>query len=122
MVINTSVFTEVIKKFENIQKVIAHINSEHRDLLIIRLKLLNGKLKEYGASIDDINDTITQADVETQRVKVQTDIERKNQQIDKIKKEIILSSKAVKGKKEQRQKKIQLDRVDRMQDETQNDF
>jgi len=121
IMINTKTFTNVIKELEGVQKSIFYLDIEHRDLIKIRLSLLNEKLSKYGISKEDLEKIDKISDLESRKSKVESYVARKEEEVNKIKKEIMLSHK-VEGKKEQRQKNIQLNRVDRTHKETKNDF
>lgn len=122
MGIDVKTFINVISKLEKVQNSIIYLDMEHRDLMIIRLGLLNEKLAEYGISVEELKEIDQTSELEAKRSKNETFLARKEEQVKLIKKEIILSNRAIAGKKGQRQQKIQTDRLDRNFNETKDDF
>lgn len=122
MALNIKDFTRVIRQLDYVQRSVIYLDVEHREILAIRMKMLNQELKNHGISDKELENIEGQSEMEMKKKKVRSEIERKKKLVNELKKEIMLSNKTLNGKKEQAQKKIQIDRLDRAHEETKDDF
>ena len=122
MALENKIFTNIIRKLEKAKESLIYLKTEHREIITVRVNLLNQKLAEHGISSEDLSKIQEYSDVELGKRKLKQNISRKEKEVEQVRKEIILSKKGLTSKDAQRQKKIQLDRVDRLKKENENQF